>query len=143
MVAQGVVGIAVKQLVRGAGLKIALLTSLVNTLLILIVWGSTPRYLLLVIPILSALSAVFTDALSIKSGFYALILVGASVKHITAYSITVGMIYAVIYVSPLLAIGFFTCLECLALIIVLLSSVMLLLATYYIYARRAFTLVTI
>jgi len=143
VVAQGVVGIAVKQLIRGAGLKIALLTSLVNTLLILIVWGSTPRYLLLIIPVLSALSAVFTDALSIKSSFYALILVGASVKHITAYFITVGIMYAVIYVTPLLAVGFFTYLEYLALIIVLFSSVMLLLATYFIHARRAFTLVTI
>ena len=140
---QGVISVALKQLIRGTGLKVAVLTSFVTLLLIVIVWESTPRQVLLAVPVLSVLSAIFTDSSNIKSSFYALILVGASVRHIIAYSTTMGLVYAAIYVVPLLTIRFFTLTEYFILTLILFAAVILLLATYYLHAKKAFTLVTI
>jgi len=134
---QGVVSIAIKQLVRGSGLRVALFTSLVITFLTLIVGEGPPRILLLSLPVLSVLSAIFIDVHIIKSSFYALTLVGATVRHIIVYSATIASTYVVIYVVPLIAIRFFAPLEYCLLAASLLLIVVTLLITYYLYIVNA------
>ncbi|MCD6428256.1 MAG: hypothetical protein J7L12_01465 [Desulfurococcales archaeon] len=140
---QGIVSIAIKQLARGSGLQIALLTSLVITLLTLVVGEAPPRILLLSLPVFSVLSAIFTDVHNIRSSFYALILVGATIRHVIAYSATIALMYVVIYVVPLAVIRFFTLPEYCLLAVTLFTAVVTLLITYYLYAKSVFTLVTI
>ena len=140
---QGIVSIAIKQLARGSGLQIALLTSLVITLLTLVVGEAPPRILLLSLPVFSVLSAIFTDVHNIRSSFYALILVGATIRHVIAYSATIALMYVGIYVVPLAVIRFFTLPEYCLLALSLFTAVVTLLITYYLHARSVFTLVTV
>jgi len=140
---QGVVSIAIKQLARGSGLRIAILTSLVIAALTLVVGEAPPRMLILSLPVFSVLSSILIDVRNIRSSFYALIIVGATVKHIITYSITIALVYIIIYIVPMAATKFFTLPEYCSLAGVLLMTVVTLLLIYYLYMKRTFTSVNI
>lgn len=135
----GMVGgatIAIKQLVRGYGLRVVALTSAVTTALALIAGSNLPKVLLSLLPILSTLSAVFTDERNVRSGFYAMVIVGATLKHVMTYSTTVALVYSAMYVIPLALTKHLTLLEDLILLATLLITVTTTLTTYYVRVRK-------
>ena len=138
----GVITVAIKQLLRGDGLKIAVLTSFITFILTLVVGSNSPRTLILTLPVFSALSAILTDGHNVRSSFYAMVIVGATIRHAITYSITVALVYIVVYITPLLVTKYFTVLEYCILVITLLAAIMSSLVFYYLHIKKSFSLVT-